>query len=290
MAKFERLLLPVDFERPTLGVVHQAAALARHFYSEIVLLHVVTPLSYSAGMLEGGYVPTSRNDLLDELIRQAQKHLDQALTPELEGLPVKRLLKRGDPALEIVKTAHDEKADLIVMPTHGYGAFRRFLIGSVTAKVLHDSECPVWTGAHMEEPVKGEFALRNILCAIDLSEHSRNTVSRAAELAAEFKAQLTIAHVTADLEVYSAPGPHILSSWQRELASSAARDIASLQEELGTKADIVVQSGDVPREVAAAAGQKRADLLIIGRNPSAGRLRGTGYAIIRESRIPVLSV
>ncbi len=37
------------------------------------------------------------------------------------------------------------------MPTHGYGPFRRFILGSVTAKVLHDADCPVWTGVHLEE-------------------------------------------------------------------------------------------------------------------------------------------
>ena len=43
------------------------------------------------------------------------------------------------------ETARDEKVDLIVMSTHGHGVLYRFLLGSVAAKVLHDSDCPVWT-------------------------------------------------------------------------------------------------------------------------------------------------
>jgi nucleotide-binding universal stress UspA family protein len=285
MLNIEKILLPVDFERPSVGVVHQAAALARHFHSEIVMLHVVTPLSYSAGTLEGGYVPTGRDDLLAELIRQAQKHIDQCLRPELEGLTVKRMLLKGDPATEIVKTARDQRANLIVMPTHGYGAFRRFLLGSVTAKVLHDSDCPIWAGAHVEEPSIGEFAIRNVMCAIDLSEHSRNTISWAAKIAAEFGARLTLAHVTAGLEVYN-PVPE----WKEILARSAAQRIAQLQQELGTKAETFIDSGDAPAVLSRATLETKADLLVIGRNPSGGRLRGTGYGIIRESRIPVLSV
>jgi nucleotide-binding universal stress UspA family protein len=290
MLNIDKILLPVDFERPSLGVVHQAAALARHFHSEIIMLHVVTPLSYSAGTLEGSYVPTSRDDLLAELIRQAQEHLDQCLRPELDGLAVKRVLLKGDPALEIVQTARNERASLIVMPTHGYGAFRRFLLGSVTAKVLHDSEIPVWTGAHLEETPAHEFAIRNIVCAIDLSDHSHNTVSWAARMAAEFGARLTLAHITAELEVYSAAGPHVLPGWKETLASSAAQQIAQLQQEMGTKAEVFIDSGDIPKLLSRAALETKADLLVIGRNPSAGRLRGTGYGIIRESRIPALSV
>src|ERR1039458_9646208 len=98
MLKIGRILLPIDFQDSSKHVVHQAAAVARHFNSEIVMLHVVTPLSYSAAMIDGSYVPANLGDLLKELIRQAQKHLDKALGPELDGLSVKRILLEGDPA------------------------------------------------------------------------------------------------------------------------------------------------------------------------------------------------
>ena len=289
MLKIGRILLPIDFGDPSKQVVHQAAVLARHFHAEIVMLHVVTPLSYSAGMIEGGYVPANLGDLLQELIRQAQKKLDQALGPEFDGIDVKRMLLEGDPALTIVKTARAEKADLIAMPTHGYGAFRRFLLGSVTAKVLHDSDCPVWTGAHLEEEPAREFSIRNILCAVDLSPHSSKTFQWAAQMAADFGARLTLTHITAGMEIFG-PGPYQVDpSWTEALVSSANRQLANLQQEVGTKAEIFIGSGDVPKMLSHAAKQSTADVLIIGR-PSGGRLRAAGYGIIRESYVPVLSV
>jgi len=289
MLEIGRILLPVDFQNSSKHVVHQAAALARHFHSEIVILHVVTPLSYSAAVLEGGYVPANLGDLLKELLRQAQKQSDRSLEPELEGIPVKRVLIEGDPALTIVQTAQVEKADLITMPTHGYGPFRRFLLGSVTAKVLHDSDCPVWTGAHLEERPIREFSIRNILCAVDLSPHSHKTVQWAAQLAAEFGARLTLAHITAGMEAYG-PGPYQVDpSWTEALTSSANRQLASIQQEVGIKADVFIGSGDVPKTLSHAAMQSNADVLVVGR-PSGGRLRAAGYGIIRESYIPVLSV
>jgi len=289
MLKIGRILLPIDFQGPSKHVVHQAAALARHFHSEIVMLHVVTPLSYSAAMIDGGYVPTNLEDLLKELLRQAQKQLDDTLAPELNGLTVKRVLLEGDPALTIVQTARVEKADLIVMPTHGYGGFRRFLLGSVTAKVLHDSDCPVWTGAHLEEGPAREFKIRSILCAVDLSPHSSKTVQWAAQMAAEFDARLMLAHVTAGMETYG-PGPYQVDpSWTEALVKSANRQLSNLQQEVGAKAEVFVGSGDVPKQLSQVAKQTDADVLMIGRPPS-GRLRATGYGIIRESYIPVLSV
>jgi nucleotide-binding universal stress UspA family protein len=289
MLKIGRILLPIDFLGSSKHVVHQAAALARHFRSEIVMLHVVTPLSYSAAMIEGNFVPANLDDLLKELIHQAQKRLDQALGPELEGITVRRVLLEGDPALTIVETARAEKADLIAMPTHGYGAFRRFLLGSVTAKVLHDSDCPVWTSAHLEEAPNREFSIRNILCAVDLSSHSSKTVQWAAQMAAEFNARLTIAHITAGMELYG-PGPYQVDpSWTEALVSSASRQLKNLQQEVGTKAEVFIGSGDVPKMLSDAARQTSADVLIVGRPPR-GRLRATGYGIIRESYVPVLSV
>ncbi len=54
MLNIKRILLPVDFPNTSLPVVHQAATLARHFRSEIVMLHVVTPESHAAGVPEDG--------------------------------------------------------------------------------------------------------------------------------------------------------------------------------------------------------------------------------------------
>ena len=286
-----KILLPVDFPNISPGVVHQAAFLARHFHSEIILLHVVTPLSYPAGMLESGHELTAR-DLHAEIVKRAQKELDQSLRPELDGIAVKRLLLRGDPAREIAQTARDEKVDLIVMSTHGHGALYRFLLGSVAAKVLHDSDCPVWTDAHLEEAPAREFAIRNVLCAVDLSPHSRNTVSQAAQVAAEFGARLTLVHITASVEIYGPGGSHVLPEWKEALVGYATKEIAKLQQDVGTKAEVIIDSGDVHKALNRAAEQAKGDLLVIGHLPSGGHLgeNGSGYAIIRESHIPVLSV
>ncbi len=127
MLNIKKILLPVDFPNASLRVVHQAATLARHFHSEIVMLHVVTARSHAAGVPEDG--PELANwDMLAEMVRGARKNLDQSLEPELEGLAIRCVLAKGDPAQAIVQTAQVEKADLIMMPSHGY-TFNQFLLG-----------------------------------------------------------------------------------------------------------------------------------------------------------------
>jgi nucleotide-binding universal stress UspA family protein len=78
-----KILLPVDFSSTSLRVVHQAAFLARHFHSEIILLHVVAPMSYPVGTVEIGYELTG--DLHAEIMKRAQRDLDQSLRSELRA-------------------------------------------------------------------------------------------------------------------------------------------------------------------------------------------------------------
>src|SRR5688572_23815931 len=146
MFALPKILLPVDFSGRSIGAAREAKALACRFHSELHLVYVVDLRVY--GMYGMGseaaafqWVPSCQE--------AARLEMEGFLADQLQNLNVKRVLLSGDPAREIVKYAESEKPDLIVLPTHGHGPFRRFLLGSVTAKVLHDVHCPVWTGVHM---------------------------------------------------------------------------------------------------------------------------------------------
>jgi nucleotide-binding universal stress UspA family protein len=288
MLSIKKILLPVDFPNTSLPVVHQAATLAHHFHSEIVMLHVATAQSHAAGVPQDA--PKFANwDLLAEVVREAEKNQDQSLGAELKGLAIRRVLLKGEPVQAILQTAQVEKADLIVMPSHGY-AFNKFLLGSVTAKVLYGTECPVWTGAHVEESPTQEFAIRNVLCAVELGPRSSEVVSWAAQIAAEFGAHLTLAHVTASVEIWGPGGNYASPRWQQELVSDATQQLAQLQKDTGVKADVFIGSGDVPKVLSQAVKQTKADLLVTECYPYGGNLRIHGYAIICAVPIPVLSV
>jgi nucleotide-binding universal stress UspA family protein len=283
MLKIKKILLPVDFPNPSLGAIHQAATLARHFHSEIVMLHVVTVLSHAAG------VPQAGRDLLAEIIKAAQKEMDQTLGAELDGLAVQLVLARGGASEAIVQTAQEQEADLILMPSHGH-TFNQFLLGTTTAKALHGSECPVWTGARLEQSPAQKFAIRNVLCAVEFNPQDRKAVEWAAYISAEFGARLTLAHVTAAVEFWGPGGSYVNTKWKEALVKSATRQIEELQQFMGIKAEVFIGSGDVPKVLCQAAKQTKADLLITGCRPYGGRLRTHGYAIICAVPIPILNV
>ena len=288
MLKIKKILLPVDFPIASLGVIHQAAKLARHFHCEIVMLHVVTARSQVAGVPEDDS-QLARWHLLTEIIREAEKQQDQSLQAELDGLTIRSMLVKGDPAWAIVQIAEEEKADLIMMPSHG-STFEQFLLGSVTARVLSKTERPVWTGAHVDGSPVQRFEIRNVLCAVDLGPRSHAAVSWAAPMAAEFGARLTLAHVTATVEIWGPGGSYVKQDWKEEFVDDASQRIAKLQQDTGIKADIFIGSGDVPKVLSQVAKQTNADLLVTGCNPYGSHLRTDGYAIICAVGIPVLNV
>ena len=77
MMNIKKILLPVDFPLASLDVIYQAATLARHFHSEIVILHVETAQSHAAGVPDDNR-GLAEWDLLAAIIRQAPNQQDPA--------------------------------------------------------------------------------------------------------------------------------------------------------------------------------------------------------------------
>jgi nucleotide-binding universal stress UspA family protein len=260
MLPFKRILFPVDFSAQAVGAARYAEAFAGRFDADITLLHVIDLPHY--------------NDLTPDSPAQKRARLKSFLATELEYFRVQRITAEGDPSANILRIAREQKSDLIMMPTHGHGPFRRFLIGSVTAKVLHDADCPVWTGVHLESaPPLEKIELHRVLCAVNLDPHCAKVLAGATELASEYRAELTVLHVPTARD-----------------STAEAREFIS---KISSGAEIVVEAGEVPDVVAKVAGRVRADLVVIGRSPSPGvfgRLRTHAYPIIRQTPCPVISV
>ena len=261
-----------------MGAARFAIPLAERFQSEIVMLHVKPPPGDD----------TEENGDRDGL---AERRLCDFLPVAFAHLNVKRTVRIGDPAGEIVRCAEAERSDVIMMPTHGYGAFRRLLLGSTTAKVLHDVVCPVWTGVHVDQGPSVEWLNPEIvLCAVDAVPEDERVVRWAAEAASELNADLLLVHVEQRLE---SPGEGYYSrEFYRTALAEASRRMEQLQLSAGTRARVLIEAGNVADATSKAAKRERANLLVIGRGSPTekGRLGANTYDIIRESGCSVVSV
>jgi nucleotide-binding universal stress UspA family protein len=291
MLSLPRILAPVDFSERSPGAARYAGRLACHFHSELTLMHVVDSSAYEVTAYEftGPVVST----LPAERRSEAEGILANFLPGEFRNMNVRRVVSSGDPATEIVNFAHSERASLIVIPTHGYGPFRRFILGSVSAKILHDADCPVFTGAHIPDAPPDEArSFRKILCAVDFCPQSEKALKWASDFAEEFQAQLLVAHITPSLE--GRAGEYFDPDWRGALAQSAREKLDAMQKSVGTYGDALIEdSNSIPAAICGAASEFEADLVVIGRGSSSGmlgRLRTNAYSIIRQSPCPVVSV
>lgn len=288
--QLNKILLPVDFSEQSPDVARYAKLVACRFQSELIMLHVVPPLDYVWGGLEeaAGVAQDWRFNRTEE----ARTRLAQFLPFEFGTLPVKRVILEGDAAREVVRFAHVEGMNLIILPTHGYGPFRRFVLGSVTAKVLDEADCPVLTGVHIARTAPPEALFFNsVVCAVDFGPQSLAAFTWAAWLAAEFQARLTLVHALPQLDaVEPSQLVHELSFL---LERNAREQMESLLARAGAQAEVFVESGSVTEVIRQAAQRFAADLVVIGRHENTaktGRLRSNVYAIVRESPCAVVSV
>jgi nucleotide-binding universal stress UspA family protein len=283
MALPKNILFPVDFSERCRGAWPAVAGMARHLDVPVTLFHV----------LDIDHLETSGVFRELTLIRQhLQEKLDQFPAPVLELPNVRRELGEGPAAACIVERAAHLETPLIMLPTRGHTRFRQLLLGSVTAAVLHDAVCPVWTEAHTENQAKPAGVYRSMVCAIDMGRQTPGVLRAGAEFSKQFGAALYVVHSVPGVDPRFPSGAadraHAL------LVDKAREDFQDQCQKAGVAVLLeIVEEVGLVNGIVRAATAHAADLLIIGRGViqgPLGRLRSNAHDLIRRSPCPVLSI
>lgn len=139
----KRILVPVDFSDTSLKALDHAVEWAAAFQAELQVLFVVEPIYYaSPSDLYGS--AANIGVVLQEQERIAREQMER-LSADLKkrGVKFQTMTMTGTPYLRIVEAAEKQKADLIVIATHGRTGLSHMLMGSVAEKVVRTSACPV---------------------------------------------------------------------------------------------------------------------------------------------------
>jgi nucleotide-binding universal stress UspA family protein len=294
MGPIERILFPIDFSARSAHAAQYAAVLARRFQAELTVLHVGAGHLPYVGVNDTCIEPSLAVDIAWNEVRrkEAVEKITEFVSSHLGGVPAKPCILTGDVATVIVEYAHTEKSDLIVMPTHGFGGFRRMLLGSITAKVLHDAHCAIFTSAHLESASLDGALFKTVLCAVNLNSHGERVVRWAADFSHCVGARLSVINVVTDVieseSGYAGPEVEVM------LRNEATERLNQLAGSAVSQADVIAESGSsVVDEIRAVGKCQQADLIVIGRHHGTGlldRFLDTAYAIIRQSPCPVVSV
>jgi nucleotide-binding universal stress UspA family protein len=282
---FDNILLPVDFSDSSFALKADVEWIARKFNSSVTLMHVFEIPTAWYGM---GDAYALNAEWLTEIMDEARKRLD-AFAFDLPAEKVRRVILEGQPAAEIHQWCRSHPVDLIAMATHGHGAFEGLVMGSVTAKVLHNVNVPLWLSP--SNPAKsahgGKF---NVVCGIDMGDEALSVLLYAKRFADAFGADVTLVHSVPEAE--TRPNKYLDFDLHKLVRSIAQKEISSLQKQAGTNFRLVIADTAISTALAATAAETNANLVFIGRGHSQkflGRFRTHTYDLLSQVTCPVFS-
>lgn len=259
------VLCPIDFSDAGRGALRYARAIVEHFGGRLIILTVEDPLLTEAVDLGTGIVwdpEVTRTELADfsRTVFGGRP---------LGGADIALEVAVGTPAEEILRTAREERCDLIVMSTHGLTGVRKFFFGSTTERVLRETTVPVLaTPATDYGPDALDQARRTvgrILVPVDLTSASSRQVLIASGLAQALDVPLILTHVIEPVRSPLAAKLH-LHSVEVERKARAEYALGELIAKVPAQVHVegLVVYGDPAEEITKVAADRRAGLILVG--------------------------
>lgn len=284
---YEDILVPFDGSEGAAEVLHHASEIAHWADATIHVLYVADTNRDSVTVVEGQTVDALAQ-AGEDIVEEATKTLDSL------GIPSKTDVVQGNPAPTIVEYAERYDHDLVVMPTHGREGLSRYLIGSVSEKVVRLSSVPVLT-IRMQPDEQLTFPYEDILIPTDGSPAATHAAEHLVRLAAALDATVHVLSVVDD----SALDPDVRSAVTGKESEQAATDaietVVSDAEthgvtdtvrhiEHGTPAEEIldcIKSDDIHAVGMGTTGKRGTDRILLG---------SVAEKTVRSAPVPVMTV
>ncbi|MGA7079141.1 MAG: universal stress protein [Terriglobales bacterium] len=296
MLEIKLILCPIDFSEFSVRAYQHALSLAAHYRAKLVAEHIVELSRYpyadyaaSAGDY-AEFCRALREGGKEQLREFVKKHAHGEIQPEM-------VVHEGVAPDCILSLAQAQKVDLIVMGTHGRRGYDRFVLGSVTNRVMRKTPCPVLavcklpqgsTSADMAAGEPRRHRLTRVLFCTDFSENSERALSYAISATEEYDAELIMLHVLED-----APS---VGKTEEVIAKAAAQLDKLIPAEARKRLRIktVVRVGKPYQQIIQLAQETQADMVAMGVH-GRGALDlavfgSTTYRVLQLGPCPVLAV
>jgi nucleotide-binding universal stress UspA family protein len=298
--QLKNILVPIDFSQESLKAVRYAIAFAKRFNSDLLLIHVVEPLSPMAGFEA---VPIAIDE--GQRLKDFERRLTQFAAANLPRDIVAQIaVRHGSAFEEVVSVAKSSPIDLIVASTHGHTGFKRVLFGSTAERLVQHAPCPMLVVRGQEHEFvassgkpSDQIRIERLLVPIDFSDCSRKALEYAVAFAAQFKAQILCLHA---LEIPYGTGEAGIvletEAFRKKMHEEASRQMAAfLQEQaLPGSQERIIKVGTPYREIIQTADEKQSNLIILGTHGRSGvrhfLLGSTTERVVRHAHCPVLVV
>lgn len=294
MKRLQTILFPTEFSHASLETVPYAKEMAQRFDAGVIVLHAsglareYLPAPYLRAECAAHSTAIPYTAALREIREKRQKQLDEFANAQFADVRHSVRLEDGEPAAAIESVARQQNADVIFLSTKGLSRFRRLLLGSITAQVLHDVSIPVFTSAHEYNPSSSAGAgFHSIVCALDLTLEADAVLQTACFLAQTYGASLCLVHMQLQSNAHS-------SQFSEQLLRKSLQEVtAAERESAAPEVKVLILDRPVAEGIRLVAREEKADLVIVGRGHEQGaisRIWSHLYTIICDVPCPVLSV
>ncbi len=284
---YEDILLPFDGSDGAAEALHHAAEIAHWADATIHVLFVADTTLHSVTVVE--------TEVVDTLVQEGEDIVEEAeKTLTTLGVDYDSDVVQGHPAPTIVEYAKRYDHDLIVMPTHGREGVSRYLLGSVTEKVVRLSSIPVLT-ARMQPDEQLVFPYENILMPTDGSAGASHAAEHGLSLAAALDATVHVLSVVDETSLGLDVRSTISGREREQAATDAVDDLVSEAETHGVSNSVrhvehgspikaildTIDSNDIHAVVMGTTGRRGSDRILLG---------SVAEKTVRSAPVPVITV
>lgn len=188
MKQIKTILVPTDFSIPADYAVHYAMDFARVFDASVVLYHAFIPY-------ESGFYPLAQSQKenleTEQNLLNRLNTIKEAVSRSHPGVEVTAKVDRGPESAQLLEYCRKKKFDLIVMGTKGASGLKEIVIGSFTADVMANANCPV-----LAIPEKFRFKLpKKMTYASDCNPKDLAALRYLLMMNERFNAKISILHI-----------------------------------------------------------------------------------------------
>lgn len=294
-----RIVVPLDHSEASEAALPLAAHLAQRRGIPLTLVHVLEESPDMASFIGRG----SGVDALLEIERGSHDYLQQ-LANDVASVEVETAVLRGEPAAGLVEYVEELDQPLIVMSSHGRTGFRRMVMGSVTAKIVHTAPAPVMVVRAGDEgsDVKVPAQIRRVLAPLDGSDFAEHALHATYELVTGADVAIHLVRVpeTASYPatMYGAASYEAVETYMDAMQSEAERYLTAvadgLKQQHQGEVSWEVRQGAASIAILEAAQAFDADLIAMASHGRTGFRRflmgSVAEQVLRDAHVPVLMV
>ncbi|MCW8804632.1 MAG: universal stress protein [Ignavibacteriaceae bacterium] len=296
--KIKKILFPTDFSRCAEQALAYAVLLAEKYGAEIHVLHIVTLFEDQPSAISEGISETE--EMIRKLEDIAEKQLNKVVDSHgADDMKIIALSKRGISAAPVIlEYASDNNIDLIVMGTHGRRGIEHLLLGSAAEEVVRMSPCPVFTVRETKQTIDTE-TVNNILVPVDFSDHSKNALRHASEIAQSYNARLQVLHIIEDTmhPAFSLTGKSSIFDLIPGIENDCRKRTENMLKEIvpdKVNSNVYIKGGRASSDIIKFAKENSTDLIVIATHGLTGLehmlLGSVTEKVVRMAHCPVFTV